>query len=127
MVTTTEIGQLSSECNSWISVLRSLREEISKLKSRLIPIASRQVNKDILLEVEHLDNQFHIQLINIHDLKQAIKWHERKIEFEKVGPEGHVSEETLQKHENLFDEFESLKNTLEELQQEFREFSLQAQ
>ena len=34
--------------------------------------------REILTEVEHFSNQFYIQQINIHDLKQSIKQHERK-------------------------------------------------
>jgi len=123
---TTEIGQLSSECNVWISELRSLRQELTSMKAQLVPMASQQQNKDILLEVEHLDNQFHIQLINIHDVKQSIKVHERRVEFEKSMNQGHVTENTLQEHENLFDDFEDLKNTILELKEEFREFAIQA-
>jgi len=123
---TTEIGQLSSECNTWISELRSLRQDINSLKAQLLPLASKQHNKDILLEVEHLDNQFHIQLINIHDVKHSIKVHERKVEFEKSAQQRHVTENTLQEHENLFDDFEALKNTIIELKQEFTEFAIQA-
>ena len=123
---TTEIGQLSSECNAWISELRSLRQELNSLKAQLVPMARHQHNKDILLEVEHLDNQFHIQLINIHDVKHSIKVHERKIELEKSMQQGHVTENTLQEHENLFDDFEDLKNTIVQLKEEFREFAIQA-
>ena len=123
---TTEIGQLSSECNAWISELRSLRQEITSLKKQLVSMASNQHNKDILLEVEHLDNQFHIQLINIHDVKHSIKVHERKIDHEKSLHQGHVTENTLQEHENLFDDYEALKNTVIELKEEFREFAIQA-
>ncbi|HSB91499.1 MAG TPA: hypothetical protein VLC28_00215 [Flavitalea sp.] len=123
---TTEIGQLSSECNAWLSELRSLRQELTSLKAQLVPMARNQHNKDILLEVEHLDNQFHIQLINIHDVKHSIKVHERKVELEKAMQQGHVTENSLQEHENLFDDFEALKNTITELKEEFREFAIQA-
>jgi len=40
--------------------------------------------------------------------------------------QGHVTENTLQEHENLFDDFEALKSTILELQEEFREFAIQA-
>lgn len=122
---TTEIGQLSSECMSWISELRSLREHLTSLKHRLVSIASRQHNKDILLEIEHLDNQLHIQLINIHDVKQSIKLHQRKVEMEKSMAPAHMSEERLQEHESLFEEFEDLKGTIDGLKSEFVEFSSQ--
>jgi hypothetical protein len=119
---TTEIEQLSGECNAWRETLRSLRDEFTNLKSQLPAVASQETSKDILLEIDHLDNQLHIQLINIHDLKHAIKTHHRKINFETNQPGSSVTEETLAEHEKLHDEFESLSATLEELRSEFERF-----
>jgi hypothetical protein len=76
------------------------------------------LSKNQLLEVEHYDNQFHIQLINIHDVKQSIKSHERKIHSEGDT----VSEETFAQHENLLNEFLSLESTLQELRNDFKQF-----
>jgi len=76
-----------------------------------------------LLQVEHLDNQIHIQLINIHDLKQAIKIHDRKIQHEIQKNNGKVSDESLADHENLFDGYQSLEHTLDEIKQEFKLFT----
>jgi predicted Zn-dependent protease with MMP-like domain len=119
---TTEIAQLNRECNAWRETLRSYREEFGQLKNRLQEVAGRQVQRDVLLEVEHLDNQFHIQLINIHDLKHAIKTHSRQIESETAGNNGNLPDELLGYHENLFDEYQSLEHTLQELREEFGQF-----
>lgn len=119
---TTEIGQLSSECNAWRNTLRSYRDEFGHYKNRLQAVAGRQTNRETLLEIEHLDNQFHIQLINIHDLKQSIKAHERKVGMEETADKNQVLDETLAEHENLFDAFQSLDNTLLELRDEFEQF-----
>ncbi|MBL7726631.1 MAG: hypothetical protein JNM68_03050 [Dinghuibacter sp.] len=70
--------------------------------------------------MEHLHNQFHIQLINIHDLKQSIKAHERQVEQESAG--GRLSEATYAHHESLHEEYQSLERTLEELKTEFSGF-----
>lgn len=120
---TTDVAQLSGECNAWRDTLRSRRNEFMQLKGRLQDVAGNQTHKDVLLEIEHLHNQFHIQLINIHDLKQSIKAHERKISMEKASPEGQVSDETLAEHENLYDDYQSLEHTLQELQEEFEHFA----
>ena len=72
------------------------------------------------MNVEHFDNQFHIQLINIHDLKHHIKSHERKIEFESSG--GDVSEDTYKAHEELLGEFLALESSLQELRSDFGNF-----
>ena len=120
---TTEVAQLSQECNAWRESLRSYRDEFGKLKQQLQKIAGQQSLKEDLLQVEHLDNQLHIQLINIHDLKQAIKLHDRKIQQEMQKNNGKISDESLADHENLFDGYQSLEHTLREIKNEFSHFS----
>jgi seryl-tRNA synthetase len=120
---TTEVAQLSQECNAWRETLRSYRDEFGKLKQHLQKIAPHQSHKEDLLQLEHLDNQLHIQLINIHDLKQAIKNHDRKIHQELANNNGKVSDETLADHENLLDEYKSLESTLKEIKEEFNDFA----
>jgi chromosome segregation ATPase len=120
---TTEIAQLSKECNAWRETLRSFKDEFGRFKNRLQDLAGRQTQRDVLLEVEHLDNQFHIQLINIHDLKQSIKIHQRQIDAGMAASNGTLSDEILAHHENLFDEYQQLESTLTELRSEFGHFS----
>ena len=119
---TVDISQLTAECNTWREALRSGREEFTNDKTRLQMAASQNLSKEQLEQVEHLHNQFHIQLINIHDLKQTIKTHDRKVQFEASANAGQVYEETLEEHESLNDEFENLQQTLNELREEFNEF-----
>ena len=118
----TDISQLSGECSTWRANLRSYREEFTQDKVRLQQAAGHTLPKDRLQDVEHLQNQFHIQLINIHDLKQAIKVHDRKVNFEMEANKGQLQEGTVAEHENLFEQYQSLENTLHELRSEFRGF-----
>jgi hypothetical protein len=120
---TTEVAQLSKECNAWRETLRSYRDEFGKLKQQLLKIAAHQSLKEDLLQIEHLDNQLHIQLINIHDLKQAIKNHDRKIQLELQSKNGTVSDESLADHENLHEEYQSLEHTLQDIKEEFNLFA----
>ena len=119
---TVDISQLSAECNAWREALRSGKEVLNNDKNQLQSAASQNLSKEKLEQVEHLHNQFHIQLINIHDLKQSIKTHDRKVQFEASANSGQVYEETLEEHENLNDEYENLQQTLKELQEEFNDF-----
>jgi hypothetical protein len=118
----TDISQLSEECSTWRANLRTYREEFTQDKVRLQQAAGHTLPKDRLQDVEHLQNQFHIQLINIHDLKQAIKVHDRKVNFETESNNGQLHEETLAEHESLFDQYQSLESTLQELRREFKGF-----
>lgn len=73
--------------------------------------------------MEHLDNQLHIQLINIHDLKQNIKAHDKKLHVEMHNADGKISDDSLADHENLYDDYQSLEHRLHDLKQEFEYFA----
>ena len=117
-----DISQLTGECNVWREKLRNYREEFTTDEAKLRQVAGNPLSKEQLQDVEHLHNQFHIQLINIHDLKQAIKAHDRKLNFEKVAFNGLVNEDSYTRHESLMEEYQSLEQTLSELRNEFNEF-----
>src|SRR5688572_33385595 len=116
-----DISQLSAECNTWREKLRQYKEEFSKDETKLQETTRQNLSKDQLQDVEHLHNQFHIQLINIHDLKQAIKAHDRKIGYEMREQKG-LNEETVADHENLFSQYQSLEHTLQDIREEFSHF-----
>lgn len=103
--------------------MRSYREEFGQLKQELQKLAGHQSQKEDLLQVEHLDNQIHIQLINIHDLKQAIKLHDRKIQQEIKANNGKMSDDSLAEHENLFESYQHLEHTLQDIKHEFGLFT----
>jgi DNA-binding GntR family transcriptional regulator len=117
----TDLSQLSAECQEWRQILRNYREELQLSKKALQEICRKSLTREQMQEVEHFDNQFHIQLINVHDLKHTIKMHERRLEIESSSNEN-LSEETYSSHEELLDQFLSQENTLQELRNEFRNF-----
>lgn len=119
---TVDISQLSGECNTWRDSLRSRRDDLNNFKKQLQHTASRNLSKDQLHDVEHYHNQFHIQLINVHDLKQSIKAHDRRVQFETAANKGQLAEDTIAEHERLFEEFQSLDSTIKNLREEFGDF-----
>ena len=112
----TDISQLSAECSEWRQILRNYRDEFQEDKKLLQDLCKQDLPKDQMQNVEHYHNQFHIQLINIHDLKQAIKAHEQKIQEDKN------SDDLYMQHEQLLDEFINQTNTLQELRADFKSF-----
>jgi len=116
----TDVSQLTAECNEWLQILRNYREEFQTAKKSLQEFCRKDLGRNQLLEVERFDNQFHIQLINIHDLKHSIKIHERRIGQESS--EGEITEDNYTLHEELLNEFLSLENALQELRHEFKTF-----
>ncbi|MBY0479415.1 MAG: hypothetical protein K2Q24_17340 [Chitinophagaceae bacterium] len=122
----TDTTQLNRECGSWREHLRSYRNEMGRLRDQLQLMASGQNDKDVLTEVEHYHNQFYIQQINIHDLKQAIKAHDRRLQMELAHTKGQLSNETLHEHEELHNQYEQLEHTLSELRNDFTQFVAKA-
>jgi hypothetical protein len=122
MVTVESTSQLITECNNWRDALRQHREELTHEKKNLEDVCSRELSREQCQEMEHLHNQLHIQLINVHDLKQAIKSHAKMIDYEMNVFNGKLREETLHLHEILFEQFQSLDVTVQELQVEFNRF-----
>jgi hypothetical protein len=120
---TADITQLSTECNAWNTTLRSNREELATCKNNLQQLAAKPLDKKKLQDVDHFHNQFHIQLINVHDLKHAIKDHVKIAEWEMRVHDGHFSDATWAAHEDLFDQYTQLEHTLQDLKTDFDKFS----
>jgi chromosome segregation ATPase len=117
----TDISQLSAETAEWRQILRNYRDDFQECKKLLQQNVKQTFTKNQMQDVEHYHNQFHIQLINIHDLKQQIKIHERKIQTELTRSE-QVNEKIYEEHEQLLDQFLTLESTLQELRSQFNLF-----
>jgi len=116
----TDISQNAAECAEWRQLLRTYRDEFSHDQKELEQHCRTTLSKDQLYQVEHFYNQFHIQLINIHDLKQTIKAHERSLQLQPS-----PSEELLTQHEELYEKFSNMEAMLQELRNEFNRFRSQ--
>lgn len=117
----TDVPQLARECNEWRERLHSFRDEFNSLKVKLQQSVPKNLSQLQRENLEHIQNQLHIQLINIHDLKQSVKAHEKKIQFE-VSENGPPTEETFALHEELYNEYQSLDGTLTDVRNEFNTF-----
>lgn len=118
---TSDIDQFIEECNTWREALRSQREEFSRMKNDLQNVAPNITSKDALKAVEHYENQFDIQLVNIHDLKQAVKGHVKQYSLQPAG-EDDIVPALSSEREQLAKDFKTLQHTLLELKADFRNF-----
>ena len=114
----TDLSQLSAESKEWRHILNSYRQEIQDYKDLLPDMCGKPLSKEQLVQVEQYHNQFHIQLINIHDVKHAIKNHEQK----NLADENNISEDVYAEHERLLHDFLTLENRLQELRSQFNHF-----
>ncbi len=118
----TDISQLSQECSQWIEHLHSYRDELNSLNQQLQQTAQRPLTREDLTELEHFQNQFQIQLINVHDVKQEAKQLNKKVQYQLSTTDRDVSEETYHDYEKVADDYESLEQTLSELRSDFSRF-----
>lgn len=115
MVTVAEHQALLAECDQWRNQLRQAKEDINQLRSELYKAAAGKTDRDYLKEVEHYHNQFHIQLINVHDLKHAIKHH-------IADAEHHPNFGHKIPHHNLELQVKQLLEDIEHLKNDFHRF-----
>jgi hypothetical protein len=115
MVTTTEHQALLAECQQWREQLRHYREDLNQLRNQLYSAAAGKTDKDFCKEVEHYHNQFHIQSINIHDLKHSIKHHISEAEH-------HPNFGHKIPHLKIGAEFKALSRDLDQLKNNFQNF-----
>lgn len=119
----TEISQFTRECNDWRETLRSHRNELQQMQTELQKVVNHPLSKEEQTELEHLQNQLHIQLINIHDLKHAVKLHDRKLHSDvSENTNTQFSDNISAYHENLYDNYQSLESTLTELRDDLNHF-----
>ena len=115
MYTETQHRTLIDECVHWLNELASYRQKINQLKNELYYFAPGKTEPDTLLGIEHFHNQFHIQLINIHDLKHEIRFHVK--EAEKHPTFGHRIP-----HHYIKEKLDMLLSDLDKLENEFHAF-----
>ena len=122
----TEISQFARECNDWRETLRSHRDELHHMQTTLQKAVNHPLSTEERTELEHFQNQLHIQLINVHDLKHAVKLHDRKLHSEVSGST-EFADNFSTYHENLYENYQLLKNTLSELRTDLGHFIHQVQ
>ena len=115
MLTETQHQQLLDEAKKWKDHLKTYVDHINGLKSNFYKWAAGKSDHDVLVQIERYHNRFHIQQINLHDLKHSIRLHMQEC---KVNPEA----EHAVKHQQLEDQYDFLINELDHLKAEFKEF-----
>jgi len=109
MVTEAQHQALISECQKWHDELGSYKAKLTNMRNELYAYAPGKTDHDLQMSIEHFHNQFHIQLINIHDLKHEIRFHvleaNRHPEFGHRIPHHYIEEKynTLIKDLNTLD------------------------
>ena len=118
----TKISQFTTECNGWRENLHLYRDDLHYMQQSLQSAINHPLSREEQSELEHFQNQLHIQLINVHDLKRALKMHDRQLNSSVNN--SHYSDNILAYHENLNDSYQTLSQTVIELKSELDNFIL---
>ncbi len=113
-----DMPQLTQECNVWRDQLHAFRDEFKLMQQELQKSVNHSLSKKQQESLEHYQNQLHIQLINIHDLKQAVKSYDAQLQKQQSS----IVDEQLQQHTNLQNDYLHLSNDLTALRQELHVF-----
>lgn len=113
-----EISEFLNQSKSWKDSLVTYREKYSKAQKDLLGLASG-ISKEKLHDLEHFQNQFYIQLLNIHDVKKDVKRHIQELSTSQL------AEDIKTSHSNLKQEYEELCASLEKVSDEFKNFTSQ--
>lgn len=107
----------------WLSRLDFYKEEIQILKERLQEITSKNNSAEVLVDVEHFQNQFIVQRNNIDELAHSIKVHEAKIVKEIESNPVAVEHRKMEAHEEEEDFMTYFEKNFSELRETYNRFS----
>ena len=108
------IAGYQTESKAWRAALAEKKERLLKSQKELLEIAIKKLSNDDLKELEHFQNSFYIQLINIHDVKKDLRHYESAV--------NHNDPDVQQTHDNFREEFNNQINILDSLDAEFEEY-----
>ncbi|MBT8326831.1 MAG: hypothetical protein KJP21_03850, partial [Bacteroidia bacterium] len=90
-------------------------KKLTELKTDLYAYSPGDKDSDALKGIDHFHNQFHIQLVNVHDLKHELKQHRLMVGL----PEGSFSPAA---HVEMKKEVDFLTGYLDKLESEYQNF-----
>ena len=120
----TNIAHVSNEHSYWLRSLNFYKTEISILKGILTEIAGKNSGTDVMKEVDHFENQFNIQIINIDRLSHNIHVVLNKIsEATQQSNAGYIDTALAEEHQALQDKYESEVRVITDIINSFRKFA----
>jgi hypothetical protein len=118
---TVSIEQFQDELQSWKRELSSTKEEIKSFEQELAGLASKNRNREVLVHVEHFQNNFIRQKEVIDELRHDLPDSRNKVEnIFNNRYQSHDDEHDI--HANLADRMETFRKLYHELKDDFQRF-----
>lgn len=117
-----DFSSFNHECGNWRQSLHEFRDELLTMQKSLENSNYSLLPKEKRSQLEHLQNQLMVQLMNVHDLRQAVKRHDKHIVVE-IKPASHNRfHQVSAQHESLHTNYTYVKGTLDELKSHMKKF-----
>jgi hypothetical protein len=114
--------ELHFEHKLWASELNLCAEQLKVFQNRLEEVAQKNTNKDILIKVEQLQNQFIIQKNHIDKLLQSFKRDEHHLATLAQANTTAFDHRLFEDHEQEREEVNTFKSIYSAMKNEFYEF-----
>lgn len=119
----TKLFDQHSEHTEWTNRLAFYNDEIRIMQNRIDEISRKNTSKEILIEVEHFQNQMLIQARNIQDLRHRISAAETRVQESILANPVASDHRREEEHTEERDLFEAFEKNFNNLWQEFKTFS----
>lgn len=116
------ISQLHDEHKEWLNKLLFYRDELSIMDDKVLEIAKKKPQKEVMVMVEHFQNQLILQNEQIDILKHDIRSHEAYLHtaVEKKGAE--IDTENFTDHQKHRERIAVFEKIFRGLREEFNGF-----
>lgn len=115
-------SNLHFEHLQWQSELAFWKDELKSFKNRLSELVTRYTKKDVLVKLEHYQNEFILHGGVIKDLQEVIEEHETRIAGQSMTREDALDTEMVKKHLEFRNKMETQRQIYADLKKEFFRF-----
>lgn len=115
-------SDLHFEHNQWRRELFFLEDELRSFQNRLEELVKRWTKKEMLVQLEHYQNQFILQEEVINDLQEAIQLHEISIAAANKKGKDLLDTVLVKKHIEFRNKMEVQRHIYKDLKKEFFKF-----
>jgi hypothetical protein len=122
MKTTDTIYNQHQENSEWMQKLFFYKDEIAIMKERIAEVAKKNSDKDVLVQIEHFQNQLIIQGNNIDTIKHNVSQNESKLVKNVTENEIAADHRKVGDHSSERDQVLSFEKHFNELRQELNKF-----
>lgn len=118
----TTVNYCGIDHSIWLKELVFYDEELDTLEKRLLEIVQKNNGKEVMADVEHFQNQFVIQRINIDQLQHDIRKHDGNVAAEAQAHAGKMKSVEVSEHDKLKEQVETFGKLFNELRHEYNKF-----